>query len=51
MLIIVGAKNEFNLDTHADIEELSCYASEKEVFFSLFPLLELKTLYMIILII
>ena len=33
MLIIVGAKNEFNLDTHADIEELSYFPSEREVLF------------------
>ena len=33
LLTIVGSRKEFNLDTHADIEELSFYKNEKEVLF------------------
>ena len=33
MLTVVEADNEYNLNTHTDIEELSCFPVEKEVLF------------------
>ena len=33
MLTVVEADNKYNLNTHTDIEELSCFPAEKEVLF------------------
>ena len=48
LLIVEDAKAEYDLLTHADIEELSTYGYEKEVLFFRFLPLEFKISNMII---
>ena len=48
LLTIVGANKEYNINSHAQIEDLSSFKEEQEVLFFLFQLLVLKISYMIL---